>query len=225
VSFPRLFSAVRVGSLTLANRLVHVATLNNLAQANRATDRSVAYYEARARGGVGMIVTEGIAVHPKAVPTGAVIAGFEPGAVEGWRRIADAVHRHDVPVLAQLWHLGRQQLWTPISAPWAPSEIADPHSLTVPHAMTRAEIREVVDGFATTARHAREAGFDGVELHGAGAAKHVGYGLRAVAGQRQALGTDGDQPRVVRTDGIRAAADYVLGAVHDYLRCGNRSGP
>jgi hypothetical protein len=166
-TFPRLFSPVRVGPLTLANRLIHVATLSNLAQGNRATDRTVAYYEARARGGVGMIVSEGIAVHPKAVPTGAVIAGFEPGAVEGLRRVTDAVHRHGVPMLAQLWHLGRQQLWTPISAPWAPSEIADPHSLTVPHAMTRAEIREVVDGFATTARHAREAGFDGVELHGA----------------------------------------------------------
>ncbi|HYE90336.1 MAG TPA: FAD-dependent oxidoreductase, partial [Terriglobales bacterium] len=163
----RLFSPIRVGTLTLANRLVHVATLNNLASGNRATDRSVAYYEARARGGVGLIVSEGIAVHPKAVPTAAVIAGFEPGAVEGLRRITEAVHRHGVPMLAQLWHLGRQQLWTPISAPWAPSEVADPHSLTVPHAMSRGEIAEVVAGFVTTARHAREAGFDGVELHGA----------------------------------------------------------
>lgn len=163
----RLFAPIRVGALTLANRLVHVATLNNLAAVNRASDRSVAYYEARARGGVGLIVSEGIAVHPKAVPTGAVIAGFEPGAIEGLRRITDAVHRHGVPMLAQLWHLGRQQLWTPISAPWGPSEIPDPHSLTVPHAMTRAEIREVVGGFALTARHMREAGFDGVELHGA----------------------------------------------------------
>ena len=167
MAFERLFSAIRVGPLTLANRLVHVATLNNLAAGHRASERSVAYYEARARGGVGLIVSEGIAVHPKAVPTGAVIAGFEPGAVDGLRRIAEAVHRHGVPMLAQLWHLGRQQLWTPISAPWGPSEIADPHSLTVPHAMTRAEIREVVDGFVLTARHMRDAGFDGVELHGA----------------------------------------------------------
>lgn len=167
VAFPRLFSPLRVGSLTLANRLVHVATLNNLAERNRATVRSADYYAARARGGAGLIVSEGIAVHPKAVPTGAVIAGFEAESVPGLRRVTEAVHRHGVPMLAQLWHLGRQQLWTPISAPWAPSPVADPHSGTIPHEASRDEIRDVVAGFVTTARHAREAGFDGVELHGA----------------------------------------------------------
>lgn len=165
--YPRLFSSIRIGHLTLTNRLCHVATLGNFAEANLPSQRQADYYAARARGGVGLIVSEGITAHPKSVPTACVVAGFDPRCVDGLRRIADAVHRHGVPMLAQLWHVGRQQLWSPISAPWAPSAIPDPLSGTIPHAMSRAEIDEVVEGFAVTAVHARDAGFDGVELHGA----------------------------------------------------------
>jgi mycofactocin system FadH/OYE family oxidoreductase 2 len=165
--FPRLFSSIRVGHLTLANRLCHAATLTNFAEQNLPSQRQVDYYAARARGGVGLIVSEAIAVHPKSVPTSVVIRGYDRRSLDGLRRIAEAVHRHGVPMLAQLWHVGRQQLWTPISAPWAPSPIADPHSGTIPHEMSRDEIEEVVRHFGSTACHMKEAGFDGVELHGA----------------------------------------------------------
>jgi 2,4-dienoyl-CoA reductase-like NADH-dependent reductase (Old Yellow Enzyme family) len=166
-AFPRTFSPITVGHLTLANRLCHVATLTNFAEANRPGQRHVDYYAARARGGVGMIVTEAIAVHPKSVPMPSIIAGWDRASVDGLTRISDAVHAHGVPIVGQLWHLGRQQLWTPVSAPWAPSAIPDPHSGTIPHAMTPEEIDEVVESHATTARNMQDATFDGVELHGA----------------------------------------------------------
>lgn len=166
-AFPRLFSSVKVGHLTLSNRLCHVATLNNFSEHNLPSQRQVDYYAARARGGVGLIVSEAIAVHAKSVPTSVVIVGFDRRSIDGLRRIVDAVHRHGVPMVAQLWHVGRQQLWTPISAPWAPSPIPDPYSGTIPHEMSREEIDEVVESFAATARNMKEAGFDGVELHGA----------------------------------------------------------
>ncbi|MBI4587444.1 MAG: FAD-dependent oxidoreductase [Candidatus Rokubacteria bacterium] len=165
--FPRLFSSIRVGPLTLSNRLCHAATLTNFAEHNLPSQRQVEYYEARARGGVGLIVSEAIVVHPQSVPTSVVIAGYDRRSLDGLRRIADAVHRQGVPMVAQLWHAGRQQLWTPISAPWAPSPIPDPLSGTIPHEMSRQEIDEVVESFAATAQKMQEAGFDGVELHGA----------------------------------------------------------
>lgn len=166
-AFPRLFSPVRVGPLTLANRLCHAATLSNFAERNLPSQRQVDYYAARARGGVGLIVSEAIPVHPKSLPTATVVAGYDRGSLAGLGRIAEAVHRAGVPILAQLWHVGRQQLWTPISAPWAPSAVPDPLSGTIPHEMSPGEIDEVVQSFALAARNAQEAGFDGVELHGA----------------------------------------------------------
>lgn len=167
LAFPRLFSSINVGHLTLSNRLCHMATLNNFAEDNLPSQRQADYYAARARGGVGLIVSEAIAVHPKSVPTSVVVRGYDDRSLDGLRRIADAVHRQGVPMLAQLWHVGRQQLWTPVSAPWAPSPLADPHSGTIPHEMSLQEIEEVVESFASTARNMKEAGFDGVELHGA----------------------------------------------------------
>ncbi len=167
MSYSRLFSPMSLGPLALANRLVHTATLPNYAERNLPTERHAQYYGARARGGVGLIVSEAICVHPTAVPTAVAIRGDDPAALPGLRRIAEAVHAHGVPILAQLWHMGRQQLWTPISAPWAPSPVPDPMSGTVPHEMSLEEIDEVIAHYAATARLAREAGFDGVEIHGA----------------------------------------------------------
>lgn len=167
---PAEFSALTslaLGRHTLDNRLAFIATVNNLGRNREITEAQIAYYEARARGGTGLIVTEGMSVHPTSLPNPTIPLAFDPELVPGLRRMADAVHRHDRPIYGQLWHVGRQALWNPAVQPWSPSGERDPYSGTTPHVMTDAEVLEVIDGFRVSALNLLHAGFDGVELHGA----------------------------------------------------------
>ncbi|MGH3662202.1 MAG: FAD-dependent oxidoreductase [Micromonosporaceae bacterium] len=162
-----VLSPFALGTLELRNRVAFLATVNNLGRNRLITDEQVAFYEARARGGAGVIITEGMSVHPTSIPNGTIPLAYEPDLVPGLRRIAEAVHRHGAAVLGQLWHVGRQALWNPTLRPWSPSGGRDPYSGTTAHAMSDEDVQQVVDGFATAARHLQAAGFDGVELHGA----------------------------------------------------------
>jgi 2,4-dienoyl-CoA reductase-like NADH-dependent reductase (Old Yellow Enzyme family) len=164
---PSVLDPFSSGRLAFRNRLAFVATVTNLGRGAEITDDLVAYYAARARGGAGLIVTEGLSVHPTSQPNGAVPRAFSEALVPGFRRLAQACHEHGAAVFGQLWHVGRQALWSPTLQPWAPSGGRDPYSGVTARAMTDAQVREVVDGFVRSAVNLRDAGFDGVELHGA----------------------------------------------------------
>ena len=157
----------RSGRLALQNRLAFVATVTNLSRNAEVSDDLIAYYAARARGGAGMVITEGLSVHPTSIPNGAVPLAYDPSLVPGFRRLADACHEHGTAVFGQLWHVGRQALWNPTLQPWAPSGGRDPYSGVTARTMTDGEVRQVIDGFVTSAANLHAAGFDGVELHGA----------------------------------------------------------
>ncbi len=160
-----LRSPLRVGPLTVPNRIVFAAHLTNAATDGLPTDQHAAYYAARAAGGAGLVITEEHSVHPGDRPYEKLIRGFDPAAVPGYRRITDAVHAHGVPVLAQLNHNGGQASGMYSRQPvWAPSPVPDPMFREVPHAVSTAEIGEVVAGYARTAAHCVDGGFDGVEL-------------------------------------------------------------
>ena len=124
-----------------------------------------AYYAARAAGGAGLIITEEHSTHPTDWPYEKLIHGFHRDVIPGYRRITDAVHRHRVPVFAQINHNGGQasSMYTRLPV-WAPSPVADPLFREVPKAVTAAEIDEIVAGYATVAEHCAEGGFDGIEL-------------------------------------------------------------
>lgn len=155
------------GLLNLRNRLAFVATVNNLGRNEEITDDLVAYYAARARGGAGLIVTEGLSVHPSSIPNGTVPLAYSEKLVPGFRRLAQSCHEHGAALFGQLWHVGRQALWNPTLQPWAPSGGRDPYSGVTARTMTDAQVHEVVEGFVRSAVHLHDAGFDGVELHGA----------------------------------------------------------
>ncbi|MDA3624115.1 mycofactocin system FadH/OYE family oxidoreductase 2 [Saccharopolyspora oryzae] len=160
-----LFSPLRIGPLTVRNRIVFSAHLTNYARDGVPTDQHAAYYAARAEGGAGLIITEEHSTHPTDWPYEKLIHGFRPEVVSGYRRITEAVHAHDVPILAQLNHNGGQASSMYSRLPvWAPSAVPDPMFREVPKAIDTGEIAEVVAGYGTVAGHCAEGGFDGVEL-------------------------------------------------------------
>ncbi len=163
--FPRLFEPIRIGGKSARNRVMRLGTVSNLAEGGQVGERLIAHYRAVARGGAAIVVTEAFRVHESNAGSGVLI--YRPDAVPGLRRLGEAVRAEGALVIAQLNHGGRQHHGHGVPTLWAPSAIACPYSGGVPHEMTREEIHDVTDGFVRSAAHAREAGFDGVEIHGA----------------------------------------------------------
>jgi 2,4-dienoyl-CoA reductase-like NADH-dependent reductase (Old Yellow Enzyme family) len=165
--YPRLFAPVKVGGRTLRNRIALSATLTNFGAGHRITERWSKFLIERAKGGCGAIVTEVIAVDPAALSHGAIVTGYEEANEEGFKRTADAVEGAGACIIGQLWHPGRQQLWSPVWSPKGISDQPDAYSWTVPHVMTTDELRQVADEYVAVARRLARCGFGGVELHGA----------------------------------------------------------
>jgi mycofactocin system FadH/OYE family oxidoreductase 2 len=160
-----LFTPLRLGPVTVPNRIVFSAHLTNYATAGLPTEQHAAYYAARAAGGAGLIITEEHSTHPTDWPYEKLIHGFNPDVVPGYRRITDAVHAHGVPIVAQINHNGGQASSMYSRLPvWAPSPVADPLFREVPKAVEPHEISEIVAGYALVAAHCMEGGFDGIEL-------------------------------------------------------------
>ena len=160
-----LFTPLRLGPITVRNRIVFSAHLTNYAEDGLPTDQHAAYYEARAAGGAGLIITEEHSTHPTDWPYEKLIHGFHREVIPGYKRITEAVHRHGTPIFAQINHNGGQASSMYSRLPvWAPSPVADPLFREVPKAVNVREIAEIVAGYGLVARHCAEGGFDGVEL-------------------------------------------------------------
>ncbi len=165
MSYRYLWTPLQLGPVTARNRIVFSAHLTNYARDGKPTEQHAAYYAARAAGGAGLIITEEHSTHPTDWPYEKLIHGFHRDVIPGYRAITDAVHRHRVPIFAQINHNGGQASSMYSRLPvWAPSAVADPLFREVPKAVTHAEIDEIVAGYALVAEHCAEGGFDGIEL-------------------------------------------------------------
>ena len=109
-AFPHLFSPIRIGGMELRNRIVSTGHETHLNEKGRIGDRIVAYHEARARGGAGLIVTEVALVHPSAVFVADPIRVDTDDCIPGYRRLAETIHGHECGLIAQLFHPGREML-------------------------------------------------------------------------------------------------------------------
>ena len=160
-----LFSPLKIGTITVKNRIVFSAHLTNYAEDFMPTGRHAYYYRERARGGAGLIITEEHSTHPTDHPYEKLIHAFNPAVIPGYRQITETVHAEGVPILAQINHNGGQSsgMFTRLPA-WAPSAIADPLFREVPKAVEHEDIQQIIDGYATVARYTKQGGFDGVEL-------------------------------------------------------------
>jgi len=165
MAYRYLWTPLELGPVTARNRIVFSAHLTNYARGGRPTEQHAAYYAARAAGGAGLIITEEHSTHATDWPYEKLIHGFHRNVIPGYRRITDAVHRHRTPIFAQINHNGGQASSMFSRLPvWAPSAVADPLFREVPKAVDRAEIDEIIAGYALVAEHCAEGGFDGIEL-------------------------------------------------------------
>ncbi len=167
LTFPRLFTPLRVGSVTLRNRIVSSGHDTVMAEDGFVTDRLIAYHEARAAGGVGLIVVQVAGVHETARYTSHVLMATEDACIPGYRRLADTVHAHGGAIVGQVFHDGRELMESmdgTLPVALAPSAVPNERFHVMPRAMPIPLIEEVRDGYASAARRLREAGLDGVEI-------------------------------------------------------------
>jgi N-ethylmaleimide reductase len=173
-----IFSPFRLGPLELPNRVVMAPmTRNRAGPGNAPTELNATYYAQRA--GAGLIVSEATQVSRQGVAYPGTPGIHSAEQVAGWRLVTDAVHKAGGRIFLQLWHVGRisHPTMQPDGAlPVAPSAIAPAgqawttngmQPFVTPRALETNEIPGIVEDFRRGARYAREAGFDGVELHGA----------------------------------------------------------
>jgi len=164
--YPPVFSPLTLGNVELRNRIFVPAHTTNYGADHLPTARHLAYHEARARGGAGLIIFESIRVHRTSLGKPQGIAGYDPRTIEPFRQIVAAVHRHGAVLFGQLIHLGRQTDGDALRVPaWGPSPLPWDATAPVPHAMDDADIAELIAGFLVSADNILEAGFDGFEVH------------------------------------------------------------
>jgi 2,4-dienoyl-CoA reductase-like NADH-dependent reductase (Old Yellow Enzyme family)/thioredoxin reductase len=175
--FKKIFEPTNIGTMQLKNRIVMPPMGTNYAEAGGAvSERMLDYYGARARGGAGLIIVEGSApsvrcnTYLKGPPSYQASLGDDK-FVPGWKKLTDIGHKCDAKVAIQIMHATLEN-WNGKVVQVSPSPLIVPARVMgilggPPHELTQEEIAERVSWFASAARRAKEAGFDGVEIHGA----------------------------------------------------------
>lgn len=173
-----LFTSATLGKLQLKNRVVMAPMTRSRAIGNVPNELMEKYY--RLRADAGLIITEGTSPSPNGLGYARIPGLFSDAQVQGWRRVNDGVHAAGGKIFVQLMHTGRishpanMPAGTTILAPsalaapgemWTDSNGQQPHP--VPVAMSEADIAQAIAEYAASAKRAIEAGFDGIELHGA----------------------------------------------------------
>lgn len=169
MDFQGLLSPIKIGTMEIRNRMMVSPMATNFAdQQGFVTQQQLDYYEARAKGGFGLINVEAVAV----MPTGHAVLR-EPGIwsdeyLEGMKKLADAAHRHGAKIVIQIHHAGRETSPYTLDGkkPVAPSAVSCPVYQVTPEELSKAGICEIIKAFGDAAVRAKAAGIDGVEVHG-----------------------------------------------------------
>ncbi|HEY1479580.1 MAG TPA: FAD-dependent oxidoreductase [Gaiellales bacterium] len=165
MTLAQLFRPLEIGPVEIPCRIVSASHQTTLVHEHLPTDDFVAYQEARAAGGTGLIIMEAVAIAPAGLLTSHTIGGYLPGTVDAYRRVATAVKGHGTRLFVQLFHGGRELL-SSAPRPVAVSSSALPshryHS--EPRALRTREIEQTIDAYGRCAVLAAEGGIDGIEI-------------------------------------------------------------
>ncbi len=175
---PTLFDPITLGALTLPSRIFMAPLTRSRSSDGRVPNALMEEYYTQ-RASAGLIFTEATCINPYAVGYIATPGIWSPEQVAGWKTITDSVHAAGGHIVCQLWHVGRLshpdfldgRLPVSASETVVPGEIRTPDNghapYPLPHALTIAEIQGLMADYKQAAQNAKDAGFDGVEIHGA----------------------------------------------------------
>ncbi len=173
-----LFEPYRLNSVDLLNRIV-MAPMTRARSENGVPDDAVAeYYAGRARGGVGLIITEGTFISPSAAggsfgDPNCIPCLYKADALAGWKHLVNAVHKENSKIFCQLWHIGsvreKNHGPNPGYPSLGPSAIVNPGNVAgeIPKEMSQADIDNAIAEYVKAAENAQRVGFDGIEIHAA----------------------------------------------------------
>ncbi|MFD4714169.1 FAD-dependent oxidoreductase [Streptomyces sp. NPDC058430] len=161
--YPHLLTPLDLGFTTLPNRVLMGSMHVGLEEAENGFARMAEFYATRARGGVGLMVTGGIAPNEAGRPWAGGAKLTTEAEADEHRQVTDAVHAAGGKIAMQILHFGRYAYHEDLVAP---SPLQAPISPFPPHELTDAEIEQTVEDFARAAELARRAGYDGVEIMG-----------------------------------------------------------
>ncbi|MFD3559553.1 FAD-dependent oxidoreductase [Streptomyces sp. NPDC058686] len=161
--YPHLLTPLDLGFTTLPNRVLMGSMHVGLEEAENGFARMAEFYATRARGGVGLMVTGGIAPNEAGRPWAGGAKLTTEAEADEHRQVTDAVHAAGAKIAMQILHFGRYAYHEDLVAP---SPLQAPISPFPPHELTDAEVEQTVEDFARAAELAQRAGYDGVEIMG-----------------------------------------------------------
>lgn len=166
MTFEHLFSPHQIRGLEIHNRIFSTAHQTIMAEKGIPSEAMAAYHEARARGGAGLIIMESSRPNDDEVSASYYINSGTDACIPGYRRVADAVHRHGAKIFGQINHGGRITYSHDglLRVAHAPSAVPDHRFHCMPRAMSTDYVWFIIDAFAQAAGRMAEAGLDGVEL-------------------------------------------------------------
>jgi len=167
--FNNLIAPIKIGNVEIRNRGVMPSMVTNYCNEDGSvTDRFIAYHEARAKGGVGLIIVEAAFVDPIGKGFTKQIGIDNDRLIPGLKKLTDQIHKHGAKIAIQIYHGGRQANEMVTCQPLvAPSAIPCPVMQSMPKELSVGEIKELINKFADGAERAKKAGFDAIEIHGA----------------------------------------------------------
>ena len=168
-ALPHLYSPLTIRHTTIKNRIMSTGHDTTLPTAFVPNDALIAYQQARAEGGVGLIVLQVAGVHETARYTSHLLMATNDDCIPGYRKIAEICHANGATVFGQLFHPGREIMETsegtaPVA--YAPSAVPNQRFHVMPRPLSRQMIDEIVTGYGEAARRLEAAGLDGVEIVG-----------------------------------------------------------
>lgn len=165
----KLIQPFKIGSTEIKNRMIMSPMITNYANRDGSvTDRLIAYYKARANGGVGLIVVESAYIHPSGKGFENQLGIYDDKLIPGLKKLVEEVHKAGSKIFLQLYHAGRQTDSTLTRTTiLAPSAIPCPTKKEVPIELSTEAMAGLIESYAQAAERAKKAGFDGVEIQGA----------------------------------------------------------
>lgn len=167
MALDRLFSPYTLRGITIPNRIVSTGHDTVMAHQGHVTDRLIAYHEARAKGGAGLIIVQVAGVHETARYTSHMLMADDDRCLEGYRTLATKIHAHGTKVFGQLFHPGREIMETddgtaPVA--YAPSAVPNSRFAVMPVPLNLTMIKDIIEGYAASAFRLKQAGLDGCEI-------------------------------------------------------------